>query len=376
LTRRQATRRGRRPRPTVSWPGRLKGPLIVAVPVVVTGLVLAVIAVNQHTPRSASTTTTTGRPNQVQTWSTAITGDVSPMASDLVGLLQTTGEWQTGGASSAAVRTDLETGFPSAQAALQSLQRQAPLRAVPDALPRYEQAVELYIEAFQVEHAATLLPAGPLQQQLQKSFARVREIGDRVYDQASSLLSPYLPTPAADPDVQVIPAPTVPDWGSIGLAAGPPLDSAPASAANPAAGNGSPRPQEAVSKWVKAVSAAGIPSTSAEAQAVTTGTVVGARAIADQLQSALQRLNDGPDPAHLSAISVEVRLGLLVDAEAARAAEAAGLVTATPAAAEELRAVATSLALIGQQLWDPQLLGARASPIAGDPTSLALDTAL
>jgi hypothetical protein len=350
--------------------------LIVAVPIVVTGLILALIAVNQHTPRSASTTPTTERPNATQAWSTAITGDVSPMASEVVGLLQTSDEWQTGGGSVAAVSADLENGFPSAQTALRSLERQAPLRAVPDALTRYEQAVELYIEAFQVEHAATLVPAGPLQQQLKKSFARVRELGDRVYDQASSLLSPHEPTPAADPDVKIIPAPTVPDWDTIGLAAGPPLDSASADASDPAAGNGSPRPQEAVSKWVKTVRAAGIPSASAEAQAVTSGNVADGRTIADQLQSAVIRLDAAPDPSRLPAISVEVRLGLLVDAEAARAAEAASLAAATPAAAGELRAVARSLALIGQQLWDPQILGARSSPIAGNPVALALDTPL
>jgi hypothetical protein len=68
-------------------------------------------------------------------------------------------------------------------------------------------------------------------------------------------------------------------------------------------------------------------------------------------------------------------LGLLVDAEAARAAEAARLGDSTPAG-DELLTVATTLTLIGEQLWDPKLLGVRATPILGDPALLALHTVL
>jgi hypothetical protein len=123
------------------------------------------------------------------------------------------------------------------------------------------------------------------------------------------------------------------------------------------------------------VFASGIPPGEAEARAVTNGTAIEDRAIADHLQNAVQVLDDAPDPAHRAAVSVEVRLGLLVDAEAARAAEAARLAVSKPAA-DELLDAAKTLALIGEQLWDPQLLGERDTPIAGDRIVLALHTRL
>jgi hypothetical protein len=66
-------------------------------------------------------------------------------------------------------------------------------------------------------------------------------------------------------------------------------------------------------------------------------------------------------------------LGLLVDAEAARAAEAASL-AGTTLATDHLRVASTILALIGDQLWDSQLLGARARQVGGDLTALVLNT--
>ena len=70
-------------------------------------------------------------------------------------------------------------------------------------------------------------------------------------------------------------------------------------------------------------------------------------AAADQLYTA-------PDPRDERRVSTRVQLGLLVDAEAARAAQAATLLPQGVQRAS-LRTSAQRLALLGDRLWDPRL---------------------
>jgi hypothetical protein len=62
------------------------------------------------------------------------------------------------------------------------------------------------------------------------------------------------------------------------------------------------------------------------------------------------------DPKGQRAVNTRVQLGLLIDSEASRAAEAARLATGAPASA--LTKIAQTLALVGDELWDDRL-GAR-----------------
>jgi hypothetical protein len=345
--------------------------VVIGAPIVVAAAVASLIAVNQHRSNARRPPTPASSRN-VQAWSAPVTDAVRPMASELIGLLQTANAWEAGNASSTAVGETLTADLPTAITALRALERLPALPEARGAQGRYLQAIELYVAAFRVEFAATQLPSGPLQRQLQRSFARVRLLGDRVYDDASSLLSPYLTTASTGPPAQSRSPAAVPDWSTLGLGAGPPLGLE-SSSSNDGPPSVAPRSQAPTPQWVRAVSDAGIPSAEAQTRALTTGSVNDAVAIADQLEAAVRRLDDAPDPAGHAAASGELRLGLLVDAEAARAAAAGSLAGATPAT-DHLRVASTILALIGDQLWDSQLLGARAHQAAGDPTALALNT--
>jgi len=108
------------------------------------------------------------------------------------------------------------------------------------------------------------------------------------------------------------------------------------------------------------VAAAGIPTAGAEVAAIEGTSLSAARAVADSLNAASKTLTADPDPTNGRSVSARVRLALLVDAEAARAAEGADL---APAQASALRGVAHDLAAIGDGLWDPAL-GARTTHFA------------
>ena len=259
------------------------------------------------------------------------------------------------GSPLAATREELEkiAGYwPDFSDTRGALAKQAPLALARQALNDYQMSVDLYVESVRLVLLTTHLPAGPLQHQLQLSSTRIRELGDRVYDQATAVLAPFTAPTAPTPDVTIVAPPDVPLWASIGLAAGPPLDST-SPTLKPISYQVT-RPQESFAKWKEATEQVGIPSVTAEVNAIEDGSLPVLRNESDKFSNAVSGLTAQPDPADGRIAGTRLRLGLLVDAEATRAAEAGALLAAAQQRAQ-ITDIAETLALIGDELWDPKL---------------------
>lgn len=314
-------------------------------------------ALGNGAPGTAAPTTVPLTPQQIQAraWSDQINGDFAPLTASLQPLLLDVKPWEdgTGGsAAAAAVSSDASKFLPDFQAARQALLAQAPLSLAPQALADYRAAADLYTESVRLIAVAAAQPAGPLEHQIQLSSDRVRELADRIYDQATVVLQPFTPAVAPVAGVTIVRPLDVPVWAEIGLAAGPPLDTA--TPAAPKTGYQAVRPQEPLARWRAQVEALDLPSAPAEAQAIGSGTATGLRAMSDLFATAEARLTSDPDPTDGRVVATRFRLGLLVDAEATRTAEEASLLGSS-AATTRLQQVAAALAVTGDGLWDPQL---------------------
>src|SRR5207245_2857562 len=146
----------------------------------------------------------------------------------------------------------------------------------------------------------------------------------------------------------------VPMWPEEGIAAGPPLDDAPPPPAASPPLRQATRPQQRMSGWVAAVRAEGVPPTSDLDAAVDSGDRDRLRDLARAFNRMAEDLRTKPDPAGRREQSAIVRLGLLVDADSARTAEAATYVTDADQASR-MTAVARRLALVATDLWAPEL---------------------
>ena len=128
-----------------------------------------------------------------------------------------------------------------------------------------------------------------------------------------------------DPNVEVRLPEEVPDWVAEGLAAGPPLDDPPPpAAANPPLRQKT-RPEESEGTWIAAVQRMAIPSDAALARAIDGRDTAALRTVAGLLVRFSEQLRAEPDPKGGRETSARVRLSLLVDADAARAAQVAAL---------------------------------------------------
>jgi hypothetical protein len=105
---------------------------------------------------------------------------------------------------------------------------------------------------------------------------------------------------------------------------------------------------------VRAVHRIDIPPAGELAAAITSGDASRLQQLSNRFVGAANAVNATPDPQGQREISTTVRLGLLVDAESARVAQAATLVTDT-AQGGRLTDVARRLALIGDGMWHPAL---------------------
>ena len=322
---------------------------LAAVLAATTALVLA-LSSNDHEAESPS-------PEAATAWKAAALGDFGRLNGVVGDYLKTLGEWQMGKADATAVASRVDLVLPEFLATADALAKREPFTAAPRALDDYRKAVALYVQSARIAKAAVTLPRGPLQVQLQLSSSRVRHLGDRVYDQAEVELAPYLPSTDALEGVEYEKLPEVPQWSSLGLAAGPPLDETPAT--SKPREYVKDRPQESFDRWKKDVEQAEVPGASEVAAAITSGSTHDLKSLSEQLTRASDELVDGKDPRGERVVATRVQLALLVDAEATRAAQAATLASG---AAQQLRAVARSLILIGDGLWDPRL-GARVSGV-------------
>jgi hypothetical protein len=202
-------------------------------------------------------------------------------------------------------------------AALPSFERDAQVA------PLYRWSSRLYVEYVHLLEAALAAADVPLRDQLELAARRVRILADRIFDRGQARLQPYLHE-APNPDVIIQLPPEVPDWVADGMAAGPPLDDPPPPRAETPALREEDRPTQPRAAWAEAVGRAAAPASLDLGPALDAADPLRLRDVARRFDAIARDLGPVPDPAgeHGREDAAQVRLALLVYAEAARAAQA------------------------------------------------------
>jgi hypothetical protein len=211
--------------------------------------------------------------------------------------------------------------------------------------PLYLDSAQLYLETVNVYRAMTDTPAGDLRTQLDLMAKRLRALADRVFDRGHELVKPALGE-KPDPNVDIRLPAEVPDWAAEGMAPGPPLDDPPPPPSEEPQLRQTTRPDQPRDQWLAALRALDLPKPSLDDPKET----------ARRLVAAVARLGAVPDPKGDREESARIRLALLVQADAARAAQAG------------LGDVGRRLLVVGDRLWSGPGLPARSSGV--DPAVL------
>jgi len=325
-------------------------------------------------PRPTSTTPSAPAPQPTRSqtpgeqWRAGVLLDYQPLNGTIITYQQVIQAWQKGTASDTDLQGIFELGEVNFKDTRDRLQAREPFAQAPQSLENFRLSAQIFLESARIGQTAITVPAGSLRDQLRNQVDRLRNLADRVYDQAEVELAPFVPDPFDNPDVVLLPPPAVPDFAFQGIAVGAPLDTP---TPKPAEQRGfikdEDKPFQPFAQWAAAVRASGVPSADALARGITSGSGEQLRALARSYTASADRLYTTADPRGERTDSTRVQLGLLVDAEAARTAQAATLLQGVPQAA--LRTSAQRLALLGDQLWDRRL-GARDT---GFPASLLRD---
>jgi hypothetical protein len=349
----------------------IKAVVAVVAALVVAGVVMALVANSGGSSTSSSSSTTALSKREVvardsaRAWEKQVLEAYTPMVSEAPDLIRHARDWSAGTLTDEQFGGEAQRDVGDFATARDRLLAIAPYAKAPLALGYYQRAAELYIEFARVYAVATGGVGGDLRMQLELLARRVRELGDRVYDRATEAMAPYVrDDPAADPDVRL--PEEVPIWTAEGLAVGPPLDAPPPPAAAEPPMRARTRPTQPAAAWTAAVAGAGVPATGDVDSAIDGGDAARLGEVATRLLGAAESLRPVPDPAGGREKSAVARLALLVDADAARAAQAGAL--AGGDAARRLADTGRRLDLIASGLW-PTDLGARRS--AFDPALLA-----
>jgi hypothetical protein len=333
--------------------------------VAITGLFMSVL------PASASSNSTPALTTQIEAWSNALTQDVQNQSEPLVGLVETANAWSAGKATAKTLRVTISSDLPELQTLVQDLEHLQSPPSVMGAASWFLQAIELYVQAFRIEYAATDVKSRKLVRQLQLSAERVRDLGDRIYDLGTALVDAVLKKPPVKTIVK-LPAP-VPDWKTLDLAPGAPLGPLPKDTQR---SSSSSQESSAASakKWVAAVLASGVPSSARLKRHILSGTAADLKSLVVSTQTAVNRIGALRNPSDLVLVSRETRLGLLVCAESLQAS-LGSRVTSSASVSALLSSVADNLAILGVGLWDSELLGPRQigfSPNLLNPTQDSL----
>lgn len=333
-------------------PGRLPWwlvPVLVAVSIAGGGVVLALRSGGGDGSASSTSTTADTRTRRLASeFRDRMGAAFAGFGNDVGALLTAVNDYAAG-------RVTREEYAVKAARALETARRTRDRVAMAEGLPghplpkqAYERTAQLYVVAVETLEVAGRVDE-PLRTQLVRQGRRIRLLADRVFDRGRAVLDDLSgETPSADV-VTRAPSP-VPDWVSEGVQPGPPL--APAQAGVLSAQLDTPRPTQPFGAWQQAV-----------------------RPLVQAVQRDAATLRDLTDPArHDVAVGVGVsledvarqaaalddpeghgdgftllRLGVLTDAEAARAFAAASALgpAEQPAAFDRAR----SLTLIGEGLW-------------------------
>jgi hypothetical protein len=327
------------------WSSRRSLSLGVAVAVATAGLVTV------HVVRSRPIEAKHRSDTEAEKWRSATLDDFNILGPVIIDFVRVLNQWQQGQGTPAGLARAADAALPSFVATAEMLERRSPLPSAPRAIQDYRDAVALYVITAQLAKIDATLPAGPLRDQVRLSYARTRNLGDRLFDQASVELhvDPTAPADTAGIDTQK-PA-EVPLWSSLGLAAGPPLDVP--SSPQPIREYLASRPQVPFEQWADDVQLAQVPQSHVVANAIDSASHEALSSLSRQFQQASDALVADADPRGERVVSTRVELGLLVDAEALYVAGAASLLPAPQAA--QLRGVARNLLTMGDSLWDPRL---------------------
>ena len=172
--------------------------------------------------------------HDAQAWYRQVLNDLHPLQSTLPAALDAATSWAGGSESASAVRQEFERDEPALLRVERQLHSLTPLAGHASAASDFVSGIDLYAQAVAVDEAATQLPPGPLQAQLQLSYQRIRQLGDIVFDQGTAELAPLLGPSLSGADVTA--AAHVPDWSAVGLAPAAPLASAWRASGSPSTG--------------------------------------------------------------------------------------------------------------------------------------------
>ena len=325
--------------------GGRKAALLAAAGAASAAVALSVILVTGGSPGPTSAAA-------AERWSSAAAEAFTAWADRVPIISQDVQQWQAGALSTPAFVVQVDQTADVVDRMQAAALKLPPYPGIPDVDAMYRSAAQLYVLANRLLAASTGMAAGALRDQTVLSYERVREIGDRTFDQGRVLTSGGL-SPAHVPAGTTVHLPAeVPDWTAEGLAAGPPLASSP-----PPPGIGypplrqGPRPTEARSKWILSVRDLGVTS------GVNLSDGSGLLSQADALEKDAVAVAALPDPAvaHGREASDRLRLSLLVQAEACRVARAGVLAGGSAPSGAQLRTVAADLLTAARTLAVPGL---------------------
>lgn len=291
--------------------------------------------------------------SEAKAWQPKVEAAFKATVSSLSGFVADTEHWSTGSVSD----EDFRARVVSDLAAF--VQTRDAMAAVPAftvdrrANQLYLQSAILYEQSARTELAAVDVAAGDLRVQLRLSGQRQRELADRVFDRGGALVKEAVHE-TADPNVVLNLPEEVPLWAVEGLAPGPPLDDAVPGPVGLPPQHAATRPQQPRQRWIAAVKRLAIPSASTVSSVISDGSTTELRDLARRLAAAADALRITADPSGDREGATVVRLGLLVDAESARLAQASRLV---PAGIDrsQLELGAQRLALVSDRLWAADL---------------------
>lgn len=290
-------------------------------------------------------------------WKDAIVGDFGPMSQGAVTYLKTMNDWRTGDAKAAAVDASADVAFLQFLDARELLAGRVAFPQAPRALADYRDAVELYVaHARLAKLGVAVKDDADLNGQIQLMMGRIRYLADRLYDLGGDEMKPYTIQDTDVPGFEYARTVDVPSFGGTDLAPGPPLSQLkPGVAAKREYQNN--RPDRPFDEWKAIVEGTKIPSAQAEAKAIKDADVDELDQLSQQLTKASDDLYAAPDPTGERVLNTRVQLGLLVQAEAMRAAQISRL--GPEKNRGEALEIAQVLALLGNRMWDDRL-GARA----------------
>jgi hypothetical protein len=280
---------------------------------------------------SGARTGSTGRPvtdaAAVSSWREGVREDYQSLASASLAALQTLNAWEAGEADASQAAVTAKVALEGSQATGRALADRRPAPGTDRSLFLFRASADLYAYSFRTVLTAAALAPGDMQTQLLRSAARLRDLGDRVFDQGSDGVENLLPPQPDVEGVEVRRAPDVTDYDSVDLGAGPPLEPR-AQTPRPLRTYQADRPEQSVAAWRKALADLAPPTATEVSALIASGSPDELAAAARTLTAVADALHAMPDPQDGRRDSTQLQLGLQASAEALRAAQAGALLGA------------------------------------------------